>query len=205
MQDSEDDKIREIALMKDIYASSALTIVAATSKEISKGFIYDRNHSEDVVEIPFRIRQGLFGTMFVNEFNAATYDERSEPLAKRAWTMQEQILAQRTTTFATHTIIWSCKAGTQNFGDSLYSPYDLDIGYNDEDEKYGLDLNSLLTTEHEAKYNKDKVLSYWLCLVTEYSLRKASFEDDRLNAVAGIASHPSFISSLGPRYFAEMW
>ncbi|KAM0540768.1 hypothetical protein ACHAPJ_013513 [Fusarium lateritium] len=102
-------------------------------------------------------------------------------------------------------MMWSCKAGAKNFGDSLHFPYDLDSGYNDEDEKYGLNLNSLLTTEHEARYNKDKVLSCWLRLVTAYSLRKASLESDKLNAVAGIASHPSFMSSLGPRYFAGMW
>ncbi|KAF4958748.1 hypothetical protein FSARC_10939 [Fusarium sarcochroum] len=205
IQDSEDDKIRDIATMKDIYASSALTMVAASSKEVSEGLLHDRHHSEDVIEIPFRGRLGLFGTMFVNELNAVTYDERSEPLAKRAWTMQEQILAHRTLTFSTHTMIWSCKAGTKNFGDSLHFPYDLDMGYNDEDEKYGLNLNSLLTTESEARSNKDMTLSCWLRLVTAYSLRKASFENDKLNAVAGIASHPSFVSGLGPRYFAGIW
>ncbi|OTA91739.1 hypothetical protein M434DRAFT_22280 [Hypoxylon sp. CO27-5] len=205
IQDSENDKIGEISQMKDIYASSAVTIVAASSKGVSEGFLYDRHHSETVYKIPFRIRQGLFGTMSVNELDAATYDERFEPLAKRAWTMQEQILAQRTITFATHTMLWSCKGGTRNFGNSLYFPHDLDSGYNDNDEKYGLNLSSLLISEQEAKYNKDRALSCWLRLVTAYSLRRASVERDKLNAIAGIASLPSFASSLGPRYFSGMW
>ncbi|KAF5000636.1 hypothetical protein FDECE_11173 [Fusarium decemcellulare] len=205
IQDDENVKRREIAWMKDIYASSALTIIAACSKSVSGGFLYDRHHSEDTVTIPVRIRPGVFGTMCVNELNAATYDERSEPIAKRAWTMQEQILAKRTLTFSSQTMIWSCKAGTKNFGDSLHFPYDLDAGYNDEDEKYGLNLNSLLINPQEAGAHKDKALSCWLRLVTAYSLRSASLECDKLNAISGIASHPSFASSLGPCYFAGMW
>ncbi|KAK7740015.1 hypothetical protein SLS62_011158 [Diatrype stigma] len=205
IQDSEEDKMRDIAQMKDIYSSSVVTIVAASSDSVSGGFLHDRNHSETVYTIPARIRPGQFGTMSVNELDAATYDERSEPLAKRAWTMQEQLLAQRTLTFATHTMIWSCKAGTRNFGDSLYFPHDLDAGYNDNDEKYSLNLNSLLITKQEADSHKDKALSCWLRLVTAYSLRRASLECDKLNAVAGIASSPPFVSSLGPGYFAGLW
>ncbi|KAI0142290.1 HET-domain-containing protein [Hypoxylon sp. NC0597] len=205
IQDSESDKMREISQMKDIYASSAVTIVAASSKGVSEGFLHDRHRSEITYTIPFRIRPGLFGTMSVNELDAATYDERLEPLAKRAWTMQEQILAQRTITFATYTMLWSCKAGTRNFGNSLYFPHDLDAGYNDNDEKYDLNLSSLLIPEQEAKFDKDRALSCWLRLVTAYSLRTASVECDKLNAIAGIASLPSFISSLGPGYFSGMW
>ncbi|KAI1408131.1 HET-domain-containing protein [Hypoxylon sp. FL1857] len=205
IQDSESDKMSEISRMKDIYASSAITIVAASSKSVSEGFLYDRHHSEIVYTVPFRIREGLFGTMSINELDAAVYDERFEPLAKRAWTMQEQILAQRTITFTTHTMLWNCRAGTRNFGDSLYFPHDLDSGYNDNNEKYGLNLSSLLIPEKEARSHKDKALSCWLRLVTAYSLRRVTFEYDKLNAIAGIASLSSFVSSLGPGYFAGMW
>ncbi|KAI1391540.1 HET-domain-containing protein [Hypoxylon trugodes] len=204
MQDSEEDKMREISRMKGIFASSTVTIVAASSKSVFDGFLYDRDNSETVYRIPARVDKGVFGAMFVNELDAATYDERSEPIAKRAWTMQEQVLAQRTVIFATHTMLWNCKASARNFGDSLYFPYDLDSGFNDDDEKYSLNLNSLLITEHEARSNKNKALSCWLRLVTAFSLRKASHENDKLNSLAGIASHPSF-SSLGPNYFAGIW
>lgn len=205
VQDSEDDKMREISQMKDIYASSAVTIVAASAKSVDEGFLYDRDHSEVVYTIPVRIQPGIFGTMSVNELNATTYDERSEPLEKRAWAMQEQILAQRTITFATHTMVWNCKGCTGNFGDSLYCPHDLDSGYNDNDEKYTLNLCSLLISEQQADTQKDMALSCWLRLVTAYSLRSASVECDKLNAIAGIASYPSFVSSLGPGYYSGMW
>jgi hypothetical protein len=41
--------------------------------------------------------------------------------------------------------------------------------------------------------------------VTAYSLRAVSDERDKLNALAGIASHPSFSRVLGPGYFAGLW
>ncbi|KAF2095515.1 HET-domain-containing protein [Rhizodiscina lignyota] len=190
IQDSEEDKIREIAFMRHNYASSALTIVAASAKSVFEGFLHPRVHSEPFHTIPVRIRPGVFGTMSVNELDAACYDEWLEPLAKRAWTMQEQLLAQRTLTFTTHTMMWRCHAGTRNFGDSLYFPHDLDAGYNDDNDKYSLNLHSLLLSEEEARVRRDKALS---------------FDRDKLNALAGIASHPSFSRALGPGYFAGLW
>ncbi|KAF4435882.1 HET-domain-containing protein [Fusarium austroafricanum] len=206
IQDSDQDKNREIALMKDIYASSALTIVAASARHVFEGFLSDRSQSEEVFQVPFRIQPGLFGTMCVNELAAVTYEERSEPLAKRAWTLQEQLLAPRTLTFATHTMIWCCKAGAKNFGDSLYFPREEGrmagpLVNTDHD----LNLNSLLATEEAEGSSNDVALSRWMRLVMAYSLRIASLEKDKLNAIAGIASHPSFVSILGPQYLAGMW
>jgi hypothetical protein len=205
IQDYEEDKVKEMAQMKNIYSSSAVTIVAASAGDVHEGFLHPRNHSEPSHTIPVRVRPGVFGTMSVNELDAAGYDERLEPVSRRAWTMQEQLLSQRTLTFTSYTMMWRCCAGTRNFGDSLYFPHDLDQGYNDGDEKYSLNLQSLLLSEREARSHKDKALSCWLRLVTAYSLRSASLECDKLNAVAGIASSPSFSGVLGPQYFAGIW
>ncbi|KAH6949460.1 heterokaryon incompatibility protein-domain-containing protein [Fusarium avenaceum] len=200
IQDSEDDKEQEIALMKNIYASSVLTIVAASSKEVSEGILLDRPSSNiNTFTIPFRIKDGLFGSFSFGSLAAVVYDERSEPLARRAWTLQEQLLAQRTVTFASHTMIWNCKAGVKTFGEFFHSPYQNSI-----DKSESLNLNSLLIDEEEARAYKFEALSCWCRLVTAYSLRCASFENDKLNAVAGIASHPSFASALGT-YHAGLW
>lgn len=205
VQDSEVDVQREMSCMKDIYASSALTIVAASARSVSEGFLRQRSHSELSHTIPFRIQPGVFGAISINELDAASYDERLEPLAKRAWTVQEQLLSQRTLTFTSRTMMWKCPVNTRNYGDSLYFPHDLDMGYNDNDDKYSLNLGSLLPHEDEACGQKDQVLSCWMRLVTAYSLRIATLERDKLNAVAGIASHPSYSCSLGPGYFAGLW
>lgn len=102
-------------------------------------------------------------------------------------------------------MMWRCHVGTRIFGDPLYFPLDLDSGYNDNNDSYSLNLDSLVPSEDEAHIQRDKALSCWLRLVTAYSLRVASEERDKLNPLAGIASHPSFSRALGPGCFAGLW
>ncbi|PCD28546.1 unnamed protein product [Fusarium graminearum] len=200
IQDSEKDKNREISSMKDIYASSTLTIVAASAEEVSEGFLQDRTHVKQSFTIPFCVKPNVFGTFSFGSLDDASYDERSEPLAKRAWTLQEQLLAQRTVTFASHTMMWACKAGTKTFGDSFHYPF-----YDSMDTNTSLNLNQLLMDDQDALAVKYEALTCWSRLVSAYSLRRASLENDKLNAVAGIALHGSFAPALGPGYFAGLW
>jgi hypothetical protein len=65
-------------------------------------------------------------------------------------------------------MMWTCREGIKNFGSSLYFPHDLDAGYNANDEKYSLNLHSLLLNEEEACAYKEKSLSCWLRLATVY-------------------------------------
>ncbi|RBR08256.1 uncharacterized protein FIESC28_10290 [Fusarium coffeatum] len=200
IQDSEDDKNEEISSMKDVYARSALTIVAASAEAVAEGFLQNRPALKDVFMIPFRMKSDLFGSFSFSKLSTASYNERSEPLAKRAWTLQEQLLAQRSITFAVHTMLCDCKAGTRTFGDSFHYPYS-----DSSERSYTLNLNTLLLHEEEAIACKYDALTSWCRLVTAYSLRLASLESDKLNAIAGVASLSSFSSALGPSYHAGMW
>ncbi|KAJ4129000.1 hypothetical protein NW768_007527 [Fusarium equiseti] len=200
IQDSEDDKDREISSMKDIYARSALTIVAASAQSVSEGFLQDRPLPKGVFTIPFRIKSDLFGSFCFGKLSTASYNERSEPLAKRAWTLQEQLLTQRSVTFTARTMLWTCKAGTRTFGDSFHYPYS-----DSYERSQTINLNKLLLDEEDARYCKYDALSGWCKLVTVYSLRLASLESDKLNAIGGVASLSSFSSALGPQYHAGMW
>ncbi|KAI1070227.1 hypothetical protein LB507_010229 [Fusarium sp. FIESC RH6] len=200
IQDSEDDKNEEISSMKDVYACSALTIVAASAKGVAEGFLQDRLDPKDLFTIPFRMKSDMFGSFSFGKLSTASYNERSEPLAKRAWTLQEQLLAQRSVTFAVHTMLWDCKAGTRTFGDSFHYPYS-----DGRERSFTLNLNKLLLHEEEAIACKYDALTSWCRLVTAYSLRVASLESDKLNAIAGVASLSSFSSALGPSYHAGMW
>ena len=200
IQDSEDDKNEEISSMKDVYACSALAIVAASANAVAEGFLQDRPDTKDLFTIPFRMKSDLFGSFSFGKLSAISYNERSEPLAKRAWTLQEQLLAQRSVTFAVHTMLWDCKAGTRTFGDCFHYPYS-----DSRERSYTLNLNKLLLHEEEAIACKYDALTSWCRLVTAYSLRLASLESDKLNAIAGVASLSSFSSALGPNYHAGMW
>jgi len=200
IQDSDDDKSGEISSMKDVYACSALTIVAASAEAVAEGFLQDRPPPKDLFVIPYRIKPDLFGSFSFGKLSTASYDERSEPLAKRAWTLQEQFLAQRSVTFTVHTMLWTCRAGTRTFGDSFHYSYS-----GSWERSYTLNLDKLLLDEEEARACNYDALTSWCRLVMVYSLRLASLESDKLNAIAGVASLPSFSSALGPSYHAGMW
>lgn len=210
IQDSEEDKTMEMAAMKHVYGNSTLTIVAASANDIYDGIFHPRTCKEPTHQIPVRIGPGTFGTMFVNKIDAACYDERKEPIAKRAWTMQEQLLAQRTLTFTSRTVMWRCNAGVQNYDNSLFIPYKVAPG-NVDNVKYSLNLSTLLLNEDEGVAQPDKALSCWLRLVTAYSFRSASDTRDKLNAIAGVASRRCFEGSLGHGhssfcgYHAGLW
>lgn len=140
------------------------------------------------------------------------YEERLEPLAKRAWTMQEQRLARCTLTFATHTIIWRCNNGARNATDSLYFPHTRCNRCTVDFSKDTPYLYSLLpapaSSQHEIDdgppRERDDILNFWLELVGSYSLRTCTVKRDTLNAIANLASLASFRSAL-ETYYAGLW
>jgi hypothetical protein len=80
------------------------------------------------VVIPVRLAPDKFGLMSVVDLNSGIcYEESREPIARRAWTTQEQLLAQRKLIFTqhNHTMTWSCPHSplTRAFGGSMHLPF----------------------------------------------------------------------------------
>jgi hypothetical protein len=44
----------------------------------------------------------------------------SEPIDKRAWTLQEQMIPRQLLQYTSHTLQWKCATTTVNLGESLY-------------------------------------------------------------------------------------
>jgi hypothetical protein len=210
LQDSTEDKVIELAKMKDIYRNSLVTIVAATADEVSKGFLQPRSGvptgdvncrlwshrmigtdgiSKSPWIVPFRIQDGVFGTMTLRCVGCETeYEEGKEIINMRAWTLQEQLMSQRALIYASHTLQWRCRAGTWNLGDSLHQ-------HRYESESFQA-LIKPSSTPREA-------FLCWLRIVRRYGCRKLSLPSDKLPAIAGIAKE--FFDSLGPYYYAGIW
>ena len=205
LQDVKEEKDRQVSQMSSIFFSSALTIVAAAAEGVNQSFVYPRVHNERLHTIPVRLGPGSFGTMSINELDAATYEDISEPIFKAPGVVQEHVMSNRILTYTTNTMMWRCNNGTKNFGDSLYFPHFLGNGYNEDNEKYSLNMYSLSLSEEEACANPDKALSSWLRLVTASSFATTMSASDKLNSLAGVASIPSFAHALGPGYYAGMW
>jgi hypothetical protein len=193
VQDDKQDKIHEIANMCDIYRNSYVTIVAGNADDASKGFLGQRVPPETST-VPFRIGPGNFGTVSL-QLRPRDHEVKTEAIQRRAWSLQEQVLAQRVLYFGNQTLEFRCGAGKQNLECRSIWPR---VSWNDEDE------NSLQRSMmRPLPWNKEDALRLWAGLVTNYSPRMATFASDRLQALAGIAH--AFSSTLGPTYHAGLW
>lgn len=193
IQDSEEDKTREVSLMERIYRESFVTIVAASSPNSTDGILRPRPPPQESYIIPFRRTGELFGSMSIQELYSIEYDEMLEPINQRAWTLQEQLIPNRFLIYASHTLQWRCNAGVKNLGSSLHHAISSD------DERYCETLSFL---RRPASKRKDQ-LTRWLRIIHIYSGRTASLATDKLPALAGIAKE--FSNALGPRYYAGLW
>ncbi|KAJ8595140.1 hypothetical protein M405DRAFT_849841 [Rhizopogon salebrosus TDB-379] len=81
LQDSDEDKQREIPQMCDIYRDACVTIIAASSQKVSEGFLYDRKRPVET-PLPFWCPDGRLGSISVDEDTSAT--PSNEPVNHRA-------------------------------------------------------------------------------------------------------------------------
>ena len=221
VQDDKVEKAKEMARMQDIYSCSAVTIIASSASGADAGFLSIPDdavmdyHPRPPAVIPVRLAPDRFGSMsFVDLNSYICYAEHEEPISRRAWTMQEQLLAQRKLIFTqhNHTMTWSCPHSppTRRFGGSMHLPY-WPGNFSGKEEDYlreTLNISALVpeptTTSRYDDSDKIDALGRWLRLITAYSIRTASLQVDKLNAIAGIAAR-CYAPLLGPRYFAGMW
>lgn len=87
LQDSPDDKSREIARMGQIYKNSTATIIAATAKSASEGFLRGSLQETPSCEVLLTAPDGNSGLVTICPIEHVGFE--SMPLSKRAWCFQE--------------------------------------------------------------------------------------------------------------------
>ncbi|RBR26984.1 uncharacterized protein FIESC28_00252 [Fusarium coffeatum] len=114
IQDDQDDWQQESGNMAAIYRDAYFVIGADMSRDSNGGFL-------DVSETDFHDERKLIGVddksnpIYVREEyrRGGEWDQplAFEPLKRRAWTLQEQILATRMVHFTSQEMVWECKYG----------------------------------------------------------------------------------------------
>lgn len=203
VQDSEEDKIKEITKMTDIYNKASLTIAASIATKASSGFLQTRSSIPerrkvenlfpgqaevelfpDIIKLPFPCPNGDTGEVELLLAPPSHHDDL-EPLNLRGWTMQERFLSRRLLIFGEHEVTWQCqsilspepitKTLWKYKGDSPRLPLEL----------YQIDLPPHLRAPPPPNAVKGQGVQ-WKLIATEYSRRQLSFIDDRFNAIGGI-------------------
>ncbi|RSL90353.1 hypothetical protein CEP51_000759 [Fusarium floridanum] len=198
IQDSVEDKDAEISQMAQYYQNASVTIIAANADSCDKGFLASttspRSLEIDAVPCQFQLsmafsdeRVDAVGVEYCIWDNGTS----PEPLDRRAWAYQEQILCRRALTYGTSTITWRCEQGIQVWNSWLRKHHNV--------------LAKVIPKCNNQHLYKEA----WKNIVAIYCHRNLTFPEDKLPAISALASqvrHLSVQSGGEPgRYLAGIW
>lgn len=198
IQDNIEDWERESEQMSTIYENASLVISASSSSAATQGFL---SHQRDNFQHQFTIPEsyGTPGTIAIRADPCSglhDYENKKDPLAKRAWAFQEQHMSTRCLLFSAEEMQWVCKEEAAcECGNTTDSP-----SHHPSPLTYcnGKPHGDMATTELMLQARRA-----WREVVGDYSSRKLTRADDKLPAISGIASRLAAKSGL--RYVAGLW
>jgi hypothetical protein len=201
IQDSEFDKARELAKMKDVFQNSYLTIAVADSLDTNYGMLFSRPSAEspDVqvewqdsitrrkVTAHLRVDKSGTGDAIRNHSPEAYADGQ---LGQRAWTLQERLLPCRVLHYTSHQLVWECQTIRAWEGNNVVESVDDSIPEVGNDVQVIKDINLKpmirIMKELEA-WGADVIYRYWYRVLAVYSCRELSYDSDKISGISGIA------------------
>ncbi|PBK68067.1 HET-domain-containing protein [Armillaria solidipes] len=197
IQDSKDDKAREIRQIRRIFSDAYLTIIAACAGTVNDGFLHERRPPVPTpIVLPFCCPDGTIGTMQLrNPFNLPDH-----PVDERAWCLEEHLLSPRKVIYTAHTLRYACEKSSENLG---------------SDSNFLQDTSDMLSLSRPAssvratsnggpEVDLTDTIFLWKMILSNYTRRILTKSRDRLNALAGVAEE---FQILWPdsRYIAGLW
>ena len=184
----------------DYYRNAVLTISAMRAPNYNAGLFHSRKSV--AAELQSNLASGNSKQLFVREAYFPSPSNTAKitgPVSERAWVLQERLLSPAVLHFTKREIIWECRTQTLFEHGSYVKPQDYET-------------KLLLTTGERNRNNrstpgwkmsrKDR-FKEWYRLVQTYSTKKLTRSDDRLPAIAGLASR--FHAMCRSNYLAGIW
>lgn len=216
IQEDLPDWIEESVKMCSVYTNALFTISAAHADGVSGGIFSKQEFASQTHELNLRGRSIYtrkflapfhehfdFGNIFHCPAATSMVDPSArltEPIAERGWTLQESILSNRLLHYTTDELMWDCNETRRcECGNS--------IGASDVSENYNALLRRLDIPVSEVE--EWRIWMLWQGFVETFSLRRLSFEPDKLPALAGLAeqyvAHLQQRFGRKPVYLAGIW
>ena len=193
IQDSKEDRDIELSKMTHIFRNSLFTISASSAASSCDGFLQVREeplHMRRAMRIRTEIPDKGLGSVLVTE--PTPFSGCSEPVGKRAWCFQEQLLSCRVLEYGTGQLRWICPNKTLGEG-GIENP-----------QSPGHDaFAALRRLEGVDSQNVDTRRKTWQDILHFYNLRQLTHRSDRLRALAGVAEYYGRIFKLS--YVAGLW
>lgn len=199
VQDCEQEKAQEISNMHHIYRNSFFTIAAAGAADATVGFL-DLETQSKSQKLPIMIWNGRLATMFIRPSNRSLLFD--QPLDRRAWALQECLLARRLLLF---------EAGRADLELHCMTAQQDERGeFEPIPHHYTFDTrllqNALRLSSRQSPKKKIPVhrLCYkWSAILENFCNRVVSDPADKLSALAGVAT--AFHTMWGGEYYAGIW
>jgi Heterokaryon incompatibility protein (HET) len=210
IQDDKEDWLRESAKMASVYLNAYLVIGASNSWADSNGFLSPRSR-DGMIKFSRKHIDGTTAYLGLQilppEPERWTREARPgdsildpvghEPLASRAWCLQERYLARRMLLYGSSQLFWECaQLLAAEDGDSV--PHN--------DYLRGLkETASIKPSIFDPRPDVDAIINCqrWYEMVAKYTICSLTHESDRLPALAGLATEVA--SSFGGEYLAGIW
>ncbi len=208
IQDSTLDWEVESTTMCDVYRGSTINIAASASVDCNGGLFRQRN--------PFLVTSCMMEVSHKQKEAGAREGEPyallceiacdgdllvDEPLSRRAWAVQERILAPRTVYFTAQKIYFVCREKRLSDIDPC-GFYEVSRLNHSLANTWDISRPALGTSASEL-YVCSKI---WQRVVQQYTHGQLSYESDKLVAIAGLAEHMQG-KWLGPTitYLGGLW
>ncbi|KAL2066064.1 hypothetical protein VTL71DRAFT_2135 [Oculimacula yallundae] len=207
IQDSHSDWLYESSKMGSVYAQGHINI-AATYSLNGDGGLFNQSRGLSTSPCIFPIADGESMT------EAILYEEKvwqreveETPLGRRAWVVQERVLAPRIVHFSSSQVFWECCQERQ----AELLPLD-SVGENGELKKVTPYPGTSEAEDPDRIWVSDtlffnmQVHANWACLVEKYSTCSLTVQSDKLVAISGLARRAC--GQLGltfDNYVAGLW
>ncbi|KAI1142575.1 HET-domain-containing protein [Hypoxylon sp. FL0543] len=221
IQDSPEDKLKELPQMAKIYQHSALTISAASSTSASEGFLKPPLPAVFKVQ-PFRITTGNGEPQFPYMTLSLGFREEApdvkDPIDSRGWTLQEWALSSCRLRFTSRGIQWTCNkliadpsalSGEEHRDPPIqFSPEGYVQNYFGEASAITSslqELNERLSHRYtvDETYKRKEASMMWIEIRSQYAQRSLSYPTDKLWAISAIAAIAA--EEHGMTYLGGLW
>lgn len=180
-QNSNSDWEKESAMMRSVYGGATVNIAASGAINGNSGCFLKRD--EYVGKVHFTA--GIEGREMAWDIAPSIfYDSVARsPLAGRAWSLQERLLAARTLFFSDTEMFWGCKVKDAYESFPEGTPH--------------------FSERHIFHLEKRPLSHSWNTIVKLYTLGELTFSEDKLVAISGIAR--AVQQETHDQYLAGLW
>lgn len=182
-------------LMDKIYSNALLNISTEAAENANNTFFVERDPALISIPIVRASRRGSVDRRYYIESSAFWVDEIvNASLNRRAWVVQERLLARRVLHFGRNQVTWECR---ERKAAESYPSGCTEVVISDSTSKDRFAALSRLTC--------DSAYDLWHAILSDYSKCSLSKPTDKLVALAGVAKQLSKLMGSPTDYVAGMW